>query len=134
MKRMCFLVACAFSILLFTGSASAGCWKCSTLTGCCIEQATGSYGRSVCSAIQVCMGGCACSNCQPSGNLCQGTGAAECNNPNGICEEHNTRLEEAPHVVPNGDSIDLLWLIRPPVSPALDAMPQAGSGGCVAVG
>lgn len=117
MKLRCLVFACfSLTLSMFASSASAGCWTCS---GCCVEQDRGKYGYGACSAIQMCIEtGCGCTSCSTSGSLCSGTAEPKCENVNGICEQHQTtRHEAAPEVVPNGDPIDLLWLIDPPALP-----------------
>lgn len=128
MKGRCLLFASfSLTLLLFASTASAACWTCSSSTGCCVEQAQGSYGSAYCSAIQHCLASCVCSNCQPSGSLCEGSGESECNKELQTCEENKTQ------VVPNGDPLDLEWLIRPPVSPDGDAGGVMRLAGCATV-
>lgn len=138
MKRY-FAFACfSLTLLLCANSAIAGCWKCAVGgSGCCVEEERGKYGHSFCSAIQMCLGGeggCSCSSCNTDGSLCAGTAEPECDNANGICEQFQTDLEEAvPQVVPNGDPIDLRWLIEPPDSPLREAKPGARGAACATV-
>lgn len=138
MKLRCFVFACfSLTLLLLASSASAGCWKCDADSGCCAEEVRGQYGRSFCSAIQMCLGGvadCRCSSCDTDGSLCAGTAEPECDNVNGICEQHRTNLDDAaPRVVPNGEAIDLRWLISPPDSPVREANPGTSTAACATV-
>jgi hypothetical protein len=80
------------------------------------------------------VGSCPCSNCKTDGSLCAGTAEPKCENVNGICEQFQTHLEDAaPRVVPNGEPIDLLWLISPPDSPVREASPLTSSAACSTV-
>lgn len=137
MKLRCFFFTCFWlTLLLGAASASAGCWKCDADSGCCVEEVRGQYGRSFCSAIQMCLGegGCSCSNCSTDGSLCAGTAEPKCDNVNGICEQQRTDLEDsAPEVVPNGATIDLRWLISPPDSPVPEANPGTSAAACAMV-
>lgn len=77
---------------------------------------------------------CGCINCKKSGNLCAGTAEPECDAKFGVCEQHQTRRhEEVPRVVPNGESIDLRWLLDPPVSSLGDSLTRSGSAACATV-
>lgn len=124
------LIAFAFVVLMtmLAPSAAAGCWACSSQTGCCVEAASGTSGLGFCHAIRICSAGCACTNCTRSGSPCSGSGAAECTSLFGACEEHQTLL-----TVPNGEAIDPAMLLRPPaVEPALVIAPH-GAQACKAV-
>lgn len=129
MKLLSALLAVALLTISLAPSAHAGCWKCGE-NGCCTEQAQGQYGRATCGAVQICLGTCGCINCNPQGNLCQGTAAPQCNNQFGACEEHQSLRDGSPALVPNGESIDLRWLVDPPVSNLDDSL--VNSSGCAA--
>lgn len=123
--RWVVFAGCTLMLLTFASSASAGCWKCD---GCCESEVRGQIGSGACTAIQACVNACACTHCRVSGSSCPGTAEPECDNSNGICEQHQTRRDEAlPRVVPNGDPIDLQWLISPPALPEGDAGVSGGA-------
>lgn len=130
MKVRYLVFACLLLALLFAPAAEAGCWTCGSTSGCCVEQVQGHFGWAICSAVQVCWSGCGCVNCQVSGSLCSGSAPPQCTSEHNICEQHRTQHDAAPDVVPNGDPIDLLWLIEPPSTPS--AVTTAPSFGCTA--
>lgn len=129
MKKWYLLLASTLFALLLTPAAEAGCWTCGS-NGCCVEQVQGDFGWALCTAVQLCWNGCGCINCEGSGNLCSGTAPPQCSSPFSVCEQHQTQHDAAPEVVPNGESIDLLWLIAPPSAPS--AVTTAPPYGCAA--
>lgn len=126
MKRWYCLLACSLFALLVVPVADASCWHCGTSNGCCGAQVQGQFGWGVCTAVQVCFSpGCGCINCRESGSFCAGTAPPQCPNQHGACEEHQS-LRALPDVVPNGEPMNLLWLIDPPSTPSAVTAPSLG--------
>lgn len=129
MRQVIWTAGFALGLVMIAPSAVAGCWTCD-VNDCCKEAPQNTTGYGQCSNNVICLSGygCACYSCQQSGNLCAGTGPAQCDNPNGICEEH-----QGFSTVPHGEELNLHMLVAPPISNPSEAGEQYLGETCTAV-
>lgn len=115
------IVVFALTCAWLAPAAGADCYAC--VNQCCEEAAEGTSGKEVCTNDYFCFAGvCDCNDCITQGTTCEGTGSSSCDNPNGICEEHQSSF-----TVPNGSPIDPNALLTPKV---LEAPAPTAIGVC----
>jgi len=97
------LAGLAFALCWYAPTASwaddEDCYSC--VDDCCVEAWEGSSGKEICTNDYFCFAGnCSCNDCLKAGASCDGSAAPPCENPKGVCEEHQIFL-----MVPNGTAV-----------------------------